>query len=132
MVGFLAGLSISMTLYLHYLQRAYLVSCLREHHSLSFIKKMKKGATRMAWFTGFYLLKDGKLRERWLKPALLVINANLFSIVLVMILGLLSCLSVISGGALQKIYAILLFKDMILLLVLFGLASCNTGKTADK
>ena len=83
----------------------------------------------MAWFTGFYLLKDGKLRERWLKPALLVINANLFSIVLVMILGLLSCLSVISGGALQKIYAILLFKDIIVLLVLFILASCKAKTT---
>lgn len=129
MIVFLSILSISMTLYLHYLQRAYLISCLREQHSLSFIKKLKKDSTRIEWFTGIYLLKGGKLKEPWLKPVLFTINTNLFSIGIVLLLGIFAFLSVISDLVLQKIYVILLFKDIIVLLVLFILASCKAKTT---
>lgn len=118
MVVLIAFVSICMTLYLHYLQRCCLIACLRTNHSLSFIKKLKKGAKKWEWFTGFYLLKGGRLKEAWLKPVLCLLNASLLSVPVILFCGLLVLLSVIPASALMPVYMAMVYKDLLLLLIL--------------
>ena len=111
-----------MTLYLHYLQRIFLIACLRKNHSNSYIKKLKHNISKWEWFTGYYLKKETALKEKWLSLILFIINANLLSIFAIILSGILVYTSTMPQVTMYKLYVILVFKDLLIWLVLLCLA----------
>ena len=115
-------LSIVSTLYLHILLRNYILACLRRKHSLTFLKKCKKSTSLFQWFTGFYLLKDNLLPERWLRPVLYAVNISLLSIPLASLVGVLVLSTAIAVESFRTICTLFLFKDIAVLCVLILLS----------
>ena len=112
--------SFLMTLYVHIWLRDLARRCvMKHHHSKSYLKKLKQKATRWERFTGYYLVKDGAIQEKWLLPSLRLICLNLLTIVATSLVGVLAIVRVIPEETGIKVIAALTMKDIWFAAILF-------------
>ena len=105
---------IILTLYLFYLHSLLRWGALRKYHSKSYIKKASKSTSFLGRIRGEYIEPHVRHSEPWLIPSIRIVNANFFSVVVIMVASVLAVSSLIQSETFHTLAAILFLKDFAL------------------